>query len=190
MKRKAPQGHRREPFLRNLLGEQKVPRRRQNARRAKKRGPQAQKEQHPEGEEKHSKKRPGPQAQREQRPEGEEKYFKKWPGPQAQKKHSQLNKTPPTWAERNVSEDTRLKTESIADTLATPLKPLARPAPTAQSCLKILCLTRRYAKPRSGLAFRFHGGLTREAGETPARSRHCNQAGESRVGVVCCATAL
>ena len=28
---KAPQGHRREPFLRNFLGEQKVPRRRQNA---------------------------------------------------------------------------------------------------------------------------------------------------------------
>ena len=36
---KAPQSHRREPFLRNFLGEQKVPRRRQNARRAKKLGP-------------------------------------------------------------------------------------------------------------------------------------------------------
>jgi len=47
---KAPQGHRREPFLRNFLGEQKVPRRRQNARRARKRGPQAQREQRPEGE--------------------------------------------------------------------------------------------------------------------------------------------
>ena len=40
---KAPQGHRREPFLRNFLGEQKVPRRRQNARREKKPGPQAHK---------------------------------------------------------------------------------------------------------------------------------------------------
>ena len=47
---KAPQGHRREPFLRNFLGEQKVPRRRQDARRAEKRGPQAQREQRPEGE--------------------------------------------------------------------------------------------------------------------------------------------
>jgi len=46
---KAPQGHRREPFLRNFLGEQKVPRRRQNARREKKPGPQAQRKQRPEG---------------------------------------------------------------------------------------------------------------------------------------------
>jgi len=41
---------RREPFLRNFLGEQKVPRRRQNARREKKPGPQAQRKQRPEGE--------------------------------------------------------------------------------------------------------------------------------------------
>jgi len=47
------------------LGEQKVPRRRQNARRARKRGPQAQ---------------------REQRPEGKKKCFQKWPGPQAQER--------------------------------------------------------------------------------------------------------
>ena len=47
--REAPQGHRREPFLRDFLGEQKVPRRRQNARRARKRGPQAQEKTTPEG---------------------------------------------------------------------------------------------------------------------------------------------
>ena len=62
---KAPQGHRREPFLRNFLGEQKVPRRRQDARRAKK---------------------PGPQAQRKPRPEGKKNPFQKGPGPQAQEK--------------------------------------------------------------------------------------------------------
>jgi len=66
---KAPQGHRREPFLRNFLGEQKVPRRRQNARRAEKRGPQAQREQRPEGEKKPSQKKPGPQAQKRTMPE-------------------------------------------------------------------------------------------------------------------------
>ena len=47
--RKAPQGHRREPFLRNFLGEQKVPRRRQNARREKSPGRRPKKEQRPEG---------------------------------------------------------------------------------------------------------------------------------------------
>jgi len=57
---KAPQGHRREPFLRNFLGEQKVPRRRQNARRARKPGPQAQKEQRPKGEKNPFQKGPGP----------------------------------------------------------------------------------------------------------------------------------
>jgi len=67
---KAPQGHRREPFLRNFLGEQKVPRRRQNARRAKKRGPQAQREQRPKGEKKHFKKKLGPQAQEKTTPGG------------------------------------------------------------------------------------------------------------------------
>jgi len=80
---RAPQGHRREPFLRNFLGEQKVPRRRQNARRAKK---------------------PGPQAQREQCPKGKEKCFREKPGPQAQKKHSQLNK-PARRVKRNVSKN-------------------------------------------------------------------------------------
>ena len=111
--REAPQGHRREPFLRNFLGEQKVPRRRQNARRAEKRGPQAQRKQRPEGEKARAAgpgknparrepflrnflgeqkvprrrqnarraRKPGPQAQREPRPEGEEKHFQKKPGP-------------------------------------------------------------------------------------------------------------
>jgi len=78
--RRAPQGHRREPFLRNFLGEQKVPRRRQNARRGKKPGPQAQREQRPEGEKKCFREKPGPQAQREQRPEG-----KNMPGRMAHK---------------------------------------------------------------------------------------------------------
>jgi len=45
--------------LRNFLGEQKVPRRRQNARRARKPGPQAQREQCPEGRKNHFKKGPG-----------------------------------------------------------------------------------------------------------------------------------
>ena len=40
-----------------------------NARRAEKRGPQAQRKQCPEG------RKPGPQAQREQRPEGKKKRF-------------------------------------------------------------------------------------------------------------------
>jgi|GEM_PF-2155515 len=118
--RRAPQGHRREPFLRNFLGEQKVPRRRQNARRAEKRGPQAQRGQRPEGEEKHFKKWPGPQAQREQHPEGEEKHFKKWPGPQAQREqrlegeekygmekgrapHQKPTAVPPSWGTGAVS---------------------------------------------------------------------------------------
>ncbi|MCL2315197.1 MAG: hypothetical protein FWC28_08120, partial [Proteobacteria bacterium] len=67
-------------FLRNFLGEQKVPRRRQNARRGKKPGPQAQREQRPEGEKKCFREKPGPQAQREQRPEG-----KNMPGRMAHK---------------------------------------------------------------------------------------------------------
>gem|GEM_PF-1437073 len=46
---KAPQGHRREPFLRNFLGEQKVPRRRQNARREKSSGRRPRKKQRPKG---------------------------------------------------------------------------------------------------------------------------------------------
>ena len=66
---------RREPFLRDFLGEQKVPRRRQNARRAKEARPQAQREQRPEGEKNPFKKKPGPQAQREQRPEGRKTYI-------------------------------------------------------------------------------------------------------------------
>jgi len=69
--RRAPQGHRREPFLRDFLGEQKVPRRRQNARREKKPGPQAQREQHSKGEEKCFQKRPGPQAQKRTTPGGQ-----------------------------------------------------------------------------------------------------------------------
>jgi len=67
------------------LGEQKVPRRRQNARRARKPGPQAQREQRPEGKKKCFQKWPGPQAQREQRPEGRRNVSKKGPGRMAQK---------------------------------------------------------------------------------------------------------
>ena len=74
---KAPQGHRREPFLRNFLGEQKVPRRRQNARRAKKRGPQAQKEQHPKGEKKCFQKWPGPHGPERTTPGGRRETFQK-----------------------------------------------------------------------------------------------------------------
>jgi len=103
--REAPQGHRREHFLWNFLGEQKVPRRRQDARRAKKPGPQAQREQRPEGEEKPFQKRPGPQAQREQRPEGEEKHFQKRPGPQAQREQCPEGKNMPgRMAHKDISQ--------------------------------------------------------------------------------------
>ena len=84
---KAPQGHRREPFLRNFLGEQKVPRRRQNARRAEKPGPQAQREQRPEGKKKRFQKRPGPQAQEKTMPGGRKEMFSKKARAAGPKKH-------------------------------------------------------------------------------------------------------
>jgi len=82
VRRKAPQGHRREPFLRDFLGEQKVPRRRQNARRARKRGPQAQKKRFREAPPGRAKKnvlknKPGPQAQEKTPPGGQKEPFPK-----------------------------------------------------------------------------------------------------------------
>ena len=138
MRRKAPQGHRREPFLRNFLGEQKVPRRRQNARRGKKPGPQAQREQRPEGEKaraagpeennaRRAEKR-GPQAQREQRPEGEKKCFREKPGPQAQKKHSQLaTNNPARRAKRNTSKENPLMRYFLSPQSGLPPPPLTMP---------------------------------------------------------------
>ncbi|MCL2313965.1 MAG: hypothetical protein FWC28_01760, partial [Proteobacteria bacterium] len=75
---------------RNFLGEQKVPRRRQNARRARKRGPQAQREQRPEG-----KNMPGRMAHKDisqlrkaraAGPEENNAWRAKEAGPQAQEK--------------------------------------------------------------------------------------------------------
>jgi len=83
-----------------MPGGQKSPGRRpreNNTRRAKKRGPQAQREQCPEGKEKCFREKPGPQAQRKQRPEG-----KNMPGRMAHKDISQL-RGPGPQAQKNTT---------------------------------------------------------------------------------------